>query len=198
MLNGDNRTKRLVSQLAAEKKKGIIALCLIGVMVFMWIRVLGRKSPETTKAASIERTATLKGASNSESKISFVEFPEVKGRNDVLTRDFFASDNWGAFAGEGGNTKGTERVNVISKDRNEEVAKRIADKLKLEAIVLGENPRAFVNDKLLSVGDELLVADGVGSYECEVVGIEEDTVSIKCGGIEFTLELVQEIEVSNE
>jgi len=182
----------LFGQLAAEKKKATIALCLIAVMVFMWVRVLGKKEPASAESALTEQQTQLSSTSNPASKISFIELPKVKGRNDVLTRDFFAADNWRAFIGEGEKT-----ANVVPRDSDEEVAKRIKDKLKLDAIGLGENPRAFINDTLLSVGDRLLVGDGVDTYECEVVGIEKDTVTIKCGKIKFTLELAQAIEVSN-
>ena len=56
---------------------------------------------------------------------------------------------------------------------------------------MGKNPRVLINDKLLSVGDKLLVADGADTYEFEVVGIEEKKVSIRCSEAEITLRLTQ-------
>jgi len=44
-----HRAKRLVGQLAAEKKKVVMALCLISVMALMWIRVLTKKAPEADR-----------------------------------------------------------------------------------------------------------------------------------------------------
>jgi len=82
-------------------------------------------------------------------------------------------------------------VNVVSRNGDEEIARRVAEKLKLEAIGLGKNPQAFINDKLLAVGDKLLVVDGADTYECEVVGIEEKMVFIRCGEAEITLRLTQ-------
>ena len=179
--NNGNGANRLFSQLAAEKKKTICALCLIAVMVLMWTRLLGKKKLEGAEAAVMSQGVNFKGESNSELKISFIELPKVKGRNDMLTRDFFASGGWGGFTEEG-----TKEVNT----------ERVAEKLKLEAIVLGENPQAFINDKLLSVGDKLLVRDGVNRYECEVVGIEENAVFIRCGEAEIKLKLTEAIENS--
>jgi len=69
------------------------------------------------------------------------------------------------------------------------VARKIAEKLKLGAIVMGKNPRAFVNDKLLAVGDKMLIQDGVNIYECEIVEIEEKTVLLRCGQAEIRLKL---------
>jgi len=167
------------------------------VMVFMWARVLGGKTPQSAEAAMMAQAMNLNDKSNAELKISFTELPKVKGRNDVLIRDFFAVGSWQDFmrGGEGGDLAGIEEVSVVSRDGSEEVVRRVAEKLKLEAIGLSENPQAFINDKLLTVGDKLLVRDGVNMYECEVVGIEEKTVFIKCGEAEITLKLKQIIKV---
>jgi len=148
--------------------------------------VLGKKTPATTEAAlKQEEVNPDTSESNSQLKISFIELPKVAGRNDALTRDFFAADDWQSFMSGG-------EVSVVSKDDDEEIVKRVAEKLKLEAIGLGKNPQAFINDKLLAVGDKLLVRDGADTYECEVVGIEEKTVFIRCGEAEITLKLTQE------
>ena len=88
-------------------------------------------------------------------------------------------------------------MSVVSKDGREEVIRRVAEKLKLEAIGLGKNPQAFINDKLLSVGDKWLVKDRGDMYECEVVRIGENTVFIRCGEAEITLKLTQVIEVAD-
>lgn len=190
-------TTRLLVRLAAEKKKGVIAVCLIAVMGFMWAKVLIKKTPESAEAASMAQEAGTNGVSDSELKISFTELPKVEGRNDVLTRDFFVANGWGEFVrGREGENSSGEEVSVVSKDGGEQI-NRIAEKLKLEAIELGENPEAFINDKLLSRGDKLFVKDGADKCECEVAGIEENTVFIKCGDAEITLKLTQMIETDN-
>jgi len=177
--NDGKGANRVFSRLAAEKKKGIVVLCLIAVMGFMWVRVLLRKTPESAEAAARQDEVE---PNTSELKISFIELPKVAGRNDVLTKDFFAANDWRDFI---------DGKKDVSRDDDEEIVKRVTEKLKLEAIALGKNPQAFINDKLLSVGDKLLVADGVDTYECEVVGIEEKTVFIRCREAEITLKLTQ-------
>lgn len=189
-----NRLSRLVSQLAADKRKTAIALCLIGLMVFMWAKVLGKQGPRSAEAK--EQTRQTASGSNSQQKISFVELPKVEGRNDALKRDFFAADGWQEFIkSQAVNSDGTKAVNIVSKGGSEEVVKRVAGKLKLEAIGLSENPEVFINDKLLTTGDILLVKDAGETYECEVVRIEQDMVLIRCGDAEIKLKLMQVNEV---
>lgn len=187
--NNNNGTNRLIGQLAAEKKKTIIALGLIAVMVFMWVRVLGKKTTAGAKASAKLPGATT-NQSNPQLKVSFIKLPKVKGRNDILTRDFFAANNWQGFSGNSGNLTSVEEVGT-SKNGSEGIIRRIAEKLKLEAILSGENPQAFINDKLLSVGDKLFVKDGTNKYECEVVGIGQTKVCIRCGKAKITLKLTE-------
>jgi hypothetical protein len=180
--------------LAAEKKKTVTALCLIALMVFMWARVLGKKTPATTEAAPRQKGVDPDTSeSNSQLKISFIELPKVPGRNDALTRDFFAANGWQDFLDGVGSNKD---VKVVEGDGSGEIGRRVAEKLRLEVIVMGKNPRAFINDKLLAVGDKLLVTNDGVQYECEVVGIDEETVLIRCGETEITLKLTQMIEVA--
>jgi len=189
MRNIVNGTNKLASRLAGDKKKTVIAICLIAVMVFMWVKVLGKKTPAAAEASPISKDVT-NSRSNSTSKISFLELPEVKGRNDVLTRDFFASSDWQGFTRDGASLTGVGEVS-FSKDGSEGIVRRIAEKLKLEAILTGENPQAFINDTLLRVGDKLFIKDGVKAYECEVAGIEQTKVFIRCGKSKITLKLAE-------
>ena len=190
MTNAGTGANRLLSQLAAEKKRAVLALGLIALMAFMWVRVLGRKTPATADAASMAQQGDLKDQSNSQIKISFVELPKVPGRNDVITRDFFDPVGWRGFVKDGkGQDQAGNDVNHVSTDASGEVIERITHKLQLEAIALGENPRAVINDKPLSVGDRLLVKDEGNMYECEVVEVQERKVFIKCRGAQIKLEL---------
>ena len=180
----------IVGQLVAEKKKVVIAVCLVSLMAFMWIKVLTKKSPQGAGASVItDVMAGLGESKDLEFKISMVELPVVKGRNDVLTRDFFSADSGGLDS--------FGKVNIISGGRDEEVVKKIAQRIKLEAILANENPQAFINDTLLSVGDTLSIKEGDEKYECEVISIEKSTVVVKCLEAEIVLKLAHAIEVEN-
>ncbi len=190
--NSGNIANRLFNQLAVQKKKTVLALCLITLMAFMWIRVLTRKAPQAAKAGLLAGQMNVETQSEPELKISFIELPQAAGRNDVITRDFFDSDGWQDFVdGQGRKSTGVEEVDIISKEGDQEVIRRVAEKLNLEAIVLSENPQAFINNKLLSVGDKTFVGDGTNRYECEVVEIKESTVVMRCRESRITLKLTQ-------
>jgi len=193
--NHGRLAKGLFGPLAAEKKKTVAALCLIVVMAIMWIRVLSNNGPETAEAVLTAEQLNVEDTSTQKLNVSFIKLPQVAGRNDVITRDFFASNDWRQFKGDKKhNLAVIEEVNVVSKNGNEEVIRKVAEKLKLEAIVvLSNKPRAFINNKVISVGDKVLIRDGTDTYECEVIEIEEkeNIVVIKCREAEVTLKLTQ-------
>ena len=194
----DNNTlmpNGLVGQLVADKKKAVIALVLIGVMAIMWVKAFTADNPKSADAAvAAEALAGVK--TESKIKITFKKLPKVTGRNDILARDFFVVEDWQKFvAGEKG-----ENVSVVEgggefKEDQERTIRRVASKLRLEAIGLGARPQAFINDKLLAVGDKLIIEDGKDVYECEIVGIEVNTVTLICEEAEIILKIAQPVAV---
>ena len=60
--NNGQRANRLAGRFAAEKKKMVIALCLIALMVFMWVRVLGKKGPQGAEASFMGQMADTAAA----------------------------------------------------------------------------------------------------------------------------------------
>jgi hypothetical protein len=173
----------LMGRLTAQKKKMAVAVCVILVMVFMWVKVLLPNAPKSAAADVVDDTVQQ---SQSKLKIVYVPLPVVKGRNDTLTRDFFTVGN--GFIGGGAG------VGVISGPGSKTLTRRIAEKLKLDAIVSGENPQAFINDALVSQGDKLVVRDGEREYEFVVVKIGQGTVFIRCQDMEITLKLASAVE----
>jgi hypothetical protein len=196
--NSDNMVSRVFGQLAAERKKTAVAFGLIAVMAFMWIRVLTRNSPASAGAAVGQQTANpQQTGSDMKLQISFTELPKTPGRNDVLTRDFFDSDRWRHFRDARGRSFGAGQVSVVSKDGSDQIVRRAAAKLKLLAIWTEDNPQAYINDRLLSVGDKLTIREGVNKYEFEVTAIEENEVHLTCGDAQIRLKLVNVIEATD-
>ena len=190
--NNSQSGNRFFNRLAAEKKKAVLALCLIALMIFMWVKVLTKTSPKAAEAGLVAELIDLQNQSEPEIKISFIELPQVAGRNDLIARDFFASNGWQDFVGgQGRKSASIEEIDIVSKDDDQEVIRKVAENLKLEAIVSSENPLAFINDKVLRAGDKLFVSNGIDSYECEVVEIEENIVVMKCRESRITLKLTQ-------
>ncbi|MHC4644395.1 MAG: hypothetical protein ACYTBJ_02755 [Planctomycetota bacterium] len=185
--NGAPGSIRFGGPFWSERKKTVTAVCLIAVMAFMWARVLGGKTPKGAEASLI-MPGMVDDQPDLQVKVSYTDLPKVEGRNDRLARDFFASNGWRRFAA-GGEDKDPATVNVVSSGDNEELIKRVAQKLNLSAIVLDESPQAFINDKLLLVGDKLIIKEGVDAYEFEVVGIQENVVFMRCKEAEITLRI---------
>jgi hypothetical protein len=190
--NHGGMARGIMGQLAAEKKKAVMTLCLIFVMAFMWLRVLTNKAPEASQASLITGQSSRQDTETHELKVSFIELPKVAGRNDVITRDFFTSNGWRHFGDERKEKAVIEEVNIVSRNGNEEVIRKVAEKLKLEAIVvLGTYPRAYINNKIVSEGDKVLIRDGINVYECEVIEINGNMVVIEYKEAEVTLKLTQ-------
>ena len=180
----------VLGQLAADKKKAAIAVGLIVVMFFMWIKVLRSKGPQAAQAAPrISGAGSTDTGSNTQMKMTFIKLPEIKGRHDVLIRDFFEIDER-IFSG-------SPEVNIISEDGSESLLRSVAERLKLEAISLSERPEAFINDQLVTIGQKLIIKDGAKTYECKIVGIEEDTVFVRYGQSIIKLKLKQANEVTD-
>lgn len=195
--NDRNVAAWLFGRLSVEKKKTVTTTCLVIVMIVMWVRVLTKNAPEVVEAVSPTSVASVESPSDAAANVSFVRLPKVPGRNDVITRDFFAADGWRHFGGGRRKFADIEEVNVSTQNGSEEVIRKVAEKLRLEAIVLSKKPLTCINNKVLYIGDRMLINDGKDTYECEVVAIEENTVVIKCREAEITLKLVQVPTVDN-
>ena len=163
-------------------------------MVFMWIKVFAGKKPKSAKAVVSTNQTGIETKLDSDESISYIDLPEVEGRNDSIKRDIFASNGWKSFANEHDNIVLTREVNVVPGDMTESTIRKIADKLKLGACVIGDSPRAFINDRVLSIGDILSVTDGANKYECEVLSIENNSVVMRCEKAEVILKLKKMIE----
>ena len=188
--NSNTGASRILNRLAEDKKKSVTALCLIAVMAVMWLRVLIRKAPDGAEAAPVTDQTSTKDVPREGYRVSFVELPKVAGRNDVIGRDFFASNGWRHFVDrQRRKPGGIEKVSIVSTNGNEEVIKRIAEKLNLEATIVGGTPWAFINGQPLNIGGKLSISDGADTYDCEVIDIKDNAVEIKCREAEIRLSI---------
>lgn len=186
----NTRASKILSRLAEDKKKSVTALCLIAVMAIMWIRVLVRKAPDGAEAAPVEDQTSTEDVPREEYRVSFVELPKVAGRNDVIGRDFFASNGWRHFVNrQGRKPGGIEEVSIVSTNGNEEVIGRVAKKLKLEATLTGSTPLALINGQSRRIGEKLSISDGADTFEYEVIDIRDYAVTMKCREAEIRLSI---------
>ncbi len=189
-------TRRTGHYLAAGGKKTILAFGLVVIMAIMWIRVLTGRRPEAAVAARAPQTT---GQREPESvRVRFHSLPVVPGRHDCIDRNFFLTQDWSGFSIDSNkNTTGTDsEVRAAVPDRTTEVITRVAQRLKLEAVVWETSPHVSINDELLQVGETLTLREGAETYEFEVVRIEADSVLVRCRERELTLTLAQSTDVS--
>jgi hypothetical protein len=185
---------QILDRLRLGGKKTATAGVLILIMLFMWARVVIGHRPAAAEATPQPRqteSAPRKGPA----PVKVVELPKIPGRHDTIVRDFFSMKDRTDFRRNpaGGNT-GTDTEVPVTKD-NREVIQRVAQTMKLEAVLWSERPRAFINDQLLSVGNKLTVKDGAEVYEFEVLQIYVDSVLVGCDGMQLTLALARNHEV---
>jgi len=193
--NGKRRVSsadRLLDHLRMGGKKTVVACALVSIMLFMWVRVLLGHRPAAAAAAPPPKPAAT-SSGTAPVRVTLVELPKSPGHHDTIARDFFvASDESYARRNAAGRNTGTEKeVPAASSSNVQEVIRRVAQTLKLEAVFLQGRPQAFLNDQSLSVGEKLTVKDDTASYEFEVVEIYMDSVLVECQGIQLRLKLAQ-------
>ncbi len=191
---------RLLNRLALDHKKTVVALGLSAITVIMWVRVLLGQKPESA-AAGPEAVSPGTAQQEPPALVRFIELPKLPGRHDAIHRDFFAVQNRAYFQPNGARNASTDaEVHIVSSDQAREVIQRVAQRLKLEAVLWsedpGKDPQVFVNDRLLRAGEKLTVRDGADSIEFEVLRIYEGSVLMGCGGTRLTLKLAQYLDVN--
>lgn len=179
MESGANKNK-LQQVWAAEKKKLITAFCLVLIMIFMWVRILAGGGPEETKGSVDE---ARKSADKNKMEIEFIELPEIEGRNDSISQNYFSLRK-SSFVKK--SSTGTEAVGKAGKDEKPEGLK---NKLRLQAIEHGDVPMAFINDSLYREGDTLNLKLGERIYKLKVIEVNSEKVILDYSGTEFVLRL---------
>ena len=178
----------------------VVLLMLMGIL---WGRVLlqGTAGPAAAHAQDQQdaQDAALNTASNGV-EIQPVRLPVLPGRNDRVTNDLFGSKNWTAFeinqnAVGNGVKVGTQNDSIRLEHRAG--LKRIADRLKLEAVICDEQNRpsqAFVDGKILSVGSTLTVQEGPDQYGLTLEKISVNEVVFSWNEMSVVLKLAETFE----
>jgi hypothetical protein len=193
--SGVNQTLR---RLGAEKKKIAIAALLVGVMGIMWMRILVKKQDPSAGGASLAIQTAAAEEIPPKIKITYVELPQVKGRNDVLSRDIFAGSRWEGLGAEAnGARQMTAKVKGSNEQLNDIVNEMNGKELRLEAIFSGKNPQALVSGVLVSPGGRLAVKHEGEKYEFKAVAINENEVVLVCKGVQVKLSMVRPTDSAN-
>lgn len=187
--------RQMAGYLIRDGRKTGIAMALVAVMAVMWLRVLTGQKPKSA-GAKPELVQKAAEPETQRTEMRFVELPVEIGRNDRVHRDFFAAKDWGRFSGGSkSQIAGPDTEAQKAASRTHEVAAGLVKTLKLEAVT---NDHAFVNDRLVRVGDKFALTDGADAYLFEVVQIKEDAVHMTWEDRQWVLKLSQPTDVKKQ
>ena len=184
--------------------KTMAMIVLLTVMGILWGRVLlqGESGPAQAEAMEVDALQQATMSADSQTlKIQPVSLPELPGRNDRLASNFFSSNNWQGFGGRKPEQQdndytindSNESIEQIQQLKLQQVVKRLA----IEAIIEGTDRkpfRAFVDGKILSVGDTLTVQEGPDQYVLIVEKISKKEVVFTWKQVSVVLKVPESFE----
>jgi hypothetical protein len=193
--NSGSFGNRLASYVVVERKKSIVAACLIIVMGFMWIKLLtGKGQPASATAATGDATVSQAQVKPAASSVTYTKLPWVAGRNDTLANDFFSPGDWRAFFSSDADRQNysvTGDGQQAGDDRSQTIRK-IAEGLKLQIVEIGTVPQAFISDTLVKEGGTLTIVAGEASFNFNVLSITKNMVTVKCENMTFEVKLKEQ------
>ena len=184
--------------------KTMVMIALLAVMGILWGRVLLRGKSGPASASAAETDALQQTAQNdlpASVRIKPVSLPFLSGRNDTLSGDLFSAENWQAF-----DSKRKGQTPGVKVDASEDSVERtlrlklekISKSLVLEAVIQdadGNPSQAFVDGKILSVGQTLTVQEGPDRYVLTLKKITENDVTFSWNKISIVLEMAEAFEI---
>lgn len=183
--------------------KTIAAVVLLAVMALLWGRVLlsGKSGPAAVQAQEVQPLQEQPAVQTTRpEKILPVKLDVLEGRNDVLSGNLFSAANWKAFDLVNGKNEVsvdmTQAGDDLGKKRHQSNLEKIAQTLKLEAVVQGADGKpyqVFVNDAVLTVGSVLTVKEGPDPYELVLKEIKESEALFVWNDISVILKMTEMI-----
>ncbi len=152
---------RLIQQVTADKKKLGIMICALAIGLLLWGRLLLQGVPRTATADDPETqtqatnnpppTSDQNDRSYKNRPVIHVDLPASPGR------DIFGIDpsRYRRTPGAGLNDIGPKSAQVTPDVESRiAVVRTEATELRLESVLAGARPRAYINGRLLAPGDE--------------------------------------------
>jgi len=176
--------KRLVQHATADKKKLTLMVALMAVMLLLWGRLLLKQAPRTAIADPSETQQTEQAESAQPAQPTYVVFREALHVDmpSVVRRDLFLfdKDRYPRIALDTTDLdlekSGTETPEV---NRQIEEIRQWVESLVLQGAVLGNPPRAMINNCVYRLGEKL---NGF-----EIVKVEARQVVLRRDDIEIVL-----------
>lgn len=153
--------ENLIHQITADKKKLGIMVCALALGLLLWGRLLLQGVPRTATADDPAKTAQKtdnndpSGGNNPQNDkplpVVHVDLPATPGRDPFGIDPSRYKRNLGASH----RTSAAKSTQVTpDEDPKTAAVRQEAMELRLESVVTGTRPRAYINGRLLAPGDE--------------------------------------------
>lgn len=200
-----NRKIAVSAGLQNISPKTMAAAVLMSAMVILWGRVLlrGKGGPESASAQEMLAVPqnTVPSTPEASVRIETVALPCLPGRHDTLAADLFSTDRWTAYAFR---KDAAVRTTPETADERPEEKRALADldalskELKLEAVIQnaeGSGMQAYIEDKVLTVGQVLTVRHSSKAYELTVTEITPQQVMLRWNTYSISLKITESHEL---
>jgi len=175
---------------AVSRWRKIIVIAPVGVVVLLVaLTVIRNKSPQSAQALPQQISATNRSGRERQEN-SFIRLARVPGRHDRIAGDFFVrqQDTIPAQVSSPPDRVSAPVVAPVPV-RTDTPSASMGDGLQLKAIILGQFPKAFINDELVTLGDTVPFAEPAeGEYK--VVAIDENSVVLMWGTVKTVIQLM--------
>ncbi|MBE0534301.1 MAG: hypothetical protein IH624_01430 [Phycisphaerae bacterium] len=193
----------LVRRLPVPRGRIVVAVILVTTMAFMWARVLfsGKGGPAAASGAVLRDIATTAADAKARPRLTRIDLPVIEGRHDRLSRDFFATANGQAFQFLGRGPSNTPPADpVAQQDLTESDVRAIEQGIKLDGIIAEQNHnarQAFINGKLVSVGDDVKIEYKSRQFKLTVIEIHKSNVMLGLENYKLNVAMPQADNLNN-
>jgi len=181
---------------SVSQGKMILAVVLVGVMGFLWIRVFLRQGKPAVASAKPTTSKASQAAAAAKSappmRLSYAPLAVVPGRQDRLARDLFSVPDSAVFPWQQKPAQAEQPGAVTPiEDPWDKQIRPFMERIVVDAI--GTDPKgtaqAFIQDRFLSVGDVLPLKQGQKQYEVKVKEIHSNSVVLEWQDHAVTLKM---------
>ena len=150
---------KLIYQVTADKKKLGVMICALAIGLLLWGRLLLQNVPRTATAGDKKTQAAATGTGGG--AVAVPSKPRLVVRVDLPAeppRDLFGIDpsRYKPTKQTPGSHIGPKSAKVTPDvDPRMALVRNEATELRLESVVTGSEPRAYINGLLMAPGDEL-------------------------------------------
>lgn len=162
--------------------KTVVAAALLLLMGIMWVRVFFSSGKPAQAVAYSETNQTQEVKAEPAIHIEPVPLPVIAGRNDRLTKDYFAVALWPQQRSSMPQDVQASLRNDAEQQRHDFI-NTLSSRLSIDAVLMptGQEPaKVCLNGKVLAEGQALTLKDKDQTYELTITQIKPNAITIVC------------------